>query len=77
MSIPGIKKVSDMIRLTADLPIVSILTLAHLATKQGVTITESIRRAIRTEHLLCKRREEGNKVLLEKNGAFTELVFAR
>jgi len=65
------------IRLTADLPLAEANTLQQLAAKQRVTITEALRRAIVTEGLLQERRDEGSKVLLEKNGKLSELIFNR
>jgi hypothetical protein len=68
---------SDKIRLTADLPFAEINVLKELAAQQGVTMTEALRRAIATEGLLQERRKTGSKVLLEKNGDLSELVFTR
>lgn len=68
---------SDKVRLTADLPVAEINALKELAAQQGVTLTEALRRAIATEGLLQERRKGGSKVLLEKNGEISELVFTR
>jgi hypothetical protein len=68
---------SNKVRLTADLPISEVTLLKDLAEKQKVTLTEALRRAIKTEGLLQERRDDGAKVLLEKNGALTELIFNR
>lgn len=70
-------KTSDKIRLTADLPIAEANALKELATMQGVTLTEALRRAIATEGTLQARRKAGSKVLLEKDGKLSELVFTR
>jgi hypothetical protein len=69
--------VSNKVRLTADLPLIEVSLLKDLASKQGVTLTEALRRAIATEGLLQQRRDAGSKVLLEKNGALTEVIFTR
>jgi hypothetical protein len=71
------KAKQEKVRLTADLSFEDAATLKKLAAKQGVSITEALRRAIATDGLLQERRSEGSKVLLEKNGQFTELVFTR
>jgi hypothetical protein len=70
-------KTSDKIRLTADLPIAEANALKELAALQGVTVTEALRRAIATEGTLQARRKTGSKVLLEKDGKFSELLFTR
>lgn len=67
---------SDKVRLTADLPFAEATILKELAARQGVTMTEALRRAIATEGLLRDRRDDGSKVLLEKDGQYRELVFA-
>lgn len=68
---------SDKVRLTADLPFAEANALKELAAQQGVTMTEALRRAIATEGLLQDRRNSGSKVLLEKDGNLSELVFTR
>jgi hypothetical protein len=68
---------TDKVRLTADLPFAEANILKELAAQQGVTMTEALRRAIATEGLLQGRRKTGSKVLLEKNGQLSELVFTR
>ena len=68
-------KTAGKIRLTAELPIAEANVLKELAAQQGVTVTEALRRAIATEGTLRRRRSAGSKVLLEKDGKFTELVF--
>ena len=68
---------SDKVRLTADLPIAEVNELKELAGQQGITLTEALRRAIATEAVLQGRRKSGSKVLLEKDGAMSELVFTR
>lgn len=70
-------KTTDKVRLTADLPIAEANALKELASLQGVTVTEALRRAIATEGTLQARRKAGSKVLLEKDGKFSELVFTR
>ena len=68
---------TDKIRLTADLPLAEANALKDLAALQGITLTEALRRAIATEGLLQERRKAGSKVLLEKDGKLSELVFTR
>lgn len=70
-------KTTDKVRLTADLPIAEAMALKELAAMQGVTVTEALRRAIATEGALQARRRSGSKVLLEKDGKISELVFTR
>lgn len=77
VNVPKKVDVSNKVRLTADLPLIEVSLLKDLASKQGVTLTEALRRAIATEGLLQQRRESGSKVLLEKNGALTEVIFTR
>ena len=68
---------SDKVRLTADLPFAEANALKELAAQQGVTMTEALRRALATDGLLQDRRKSGSKVLLEKDGNLSELVFTR
>ena len=68
---------TEKVRVTADLPFAEVSALKDLASKQNVTMTEALRRAIATESLLQSRRSEGSKVLLENSGKLTELVFTR
>ena len=68
---------TDKVRLTADLPFTEANVLKELAAQQGVSLTEALRRAIATEGMLQGRRQAGSKVLLEKNGQLSELVFTR
>lgn len=70
-------KAFDKVRLTADLPFAEVTVLKDLAAQQGISMTEALRRAIATEGLLQKRRQGGSKVLLEKNGNYSELLFTR
>ena len=65
------------VRVTADLPTAEVQALKTLALQQNISITEALRRAISTENLLQERRNAGNKVLLEKGGNLSELVFTR
>jgi hypothetical protein len=69
--------VSGKARLTAELPFSELNVLKELAEQQGVTITEALRRAIATEGLLQQRRRSGSRVLLEKDGTYSELLFTR
>ena len=73
----GTAKSAHKVRLTADLPYAEVDALKVLAEKQGVTMTEALRRAIATEKLLAERRAKGSRVLLDDNGRVTELVFSR
>ena len=68
---------SEKVRLTADLSFSDASALKELAASQGVSMTEALKRAISTEKLLHERRNTGSKVLLEKGGTLTELLFTR
>lgn len=68
---------SDKVRVTADLPFAEVNALKELAAQQNVSMTEALRRAIATEGLIQQRRKSGSKVLLEKDGDLSELVFMR
>ena len=68
---------SGKVRLTVDLPLEEANALKNLAAQQGVTMTQALRNAISTENLLQERRSGGSRVLLEKNGDYSELVFTR
>lgn len=70
-------KDNEKVRLTADLSVNDINALKELALQQGVTMTEALKRAIATDSVLQSRRREGSKVLLEKGGKLSELIFTR
>ena len=65
----------DKVRVTADLPPSVMEKLRQVAEAQDISLTEALRRAITTEALLQERRRQGAKVLLEKDGKFSEVVF--
>lgn len=67
----------EKVRVTADLPFDEVDSLRDLAAQQGISMTEALRRAIATEGLLQKRRNDGSRILLEKDGRMSELLFTR
>jgi hypothetical protein len=66
------------VRLNADLSPDVAAALKELAKAQNITLAEALIRAISTESILVKRREQGAKVILDDgNGKLSELVFSR
>ncbi|MFJ1259030.1 ribbon-helix-helix domain-containing protein [Cupriavidus sp. CuC1] len=66
------------VRLNADLAPDVAEALQHLAARNGISLSEAVRRAISTEAYLQEMRDSGGKVLIEENGGrLKELVFVR
>lgn len=65
------------VRLNADLAPDVAQALEDLASTQGISLSEAVRRAISTESFLQRKRSAGSKVLLEEDGKLKELVFVR
>jgi hypothetical protein len=70
---------SDIVKISANLPADAVEALKKLAAKRGISMTEVLRTAIGTEAYLDKARtEDRQKVLLEdEKGKIRELVFTR
>lgn len=67
----------EKVRLNADLSLDVANALKTLASSQNVSLTEALSRAISTEAVLVRRRQQGAKVILEQDGNTSELIFAR
>lgn len=66
------------VRLNADLAPDVAQALQNLATRNGISLSEAVRRAISTEAYLQETRDSGGKVLIEEGGGrLKELVFVR
>ncbi|MBJ7311196.1 hypothetical protein ACFOLJ_27390 [Rugamonas sp. CCM 8940] len=66
------------VRLNADLSPAVAAALKDLAKAQNVSLTEALSRAISTESVLAKRRQQGAKVVIDDgNGKLSEVIFAR
>jgi hypothetical protein len=64
------------VRLNADLAPDVAEALKTLAKKNGISLSEAVRRAISTEFFLQKGRDSGAKILIEdKKGKLKEIVF--
>ena len=73
-TVRNVKKV----RLNADLAPDVAEALQHLAARNGISLSEAVRRAISTEAYLQETRDSGGKVLIEGgDGRLKELVFVR
>ena len=69
---------SGTIRITADISADLVNALATRAKAQGISLTEALSRAIAREKLLSDQMDTSNtKVLVEKNGALTQLSFRK
>ena len=53
------------VKISANLSIEVVDTLKSIARKQGISMTEALRRAIGTEKFLLDSEEEGSKILIE------------
>lgn len=56
---------SDVVKVTVNLPKNLVDAVKELASKRHVTLTEVIRNAIGTEKFLADAHEEGSKILIE------------
>lgn len=65
------------VRLNADLAPDVAQALQDLASAQGISLSEAVRRAISNEAFLQRKRSAGSKVLLEEDGKLRELVFLK
>ena len=64
------------VRVSVNLPQAVVDVLKELAEKDGVTMTEVLRKSILTEKFLDDEATRGNKILIEdKNKRFRQLVF--
>ncbi|WP_035238714.1 ribbon-helix-helix protein, CopG family [Desulfobacter vibrioformis] len=64
------------LRVSVNLPENIVETLKQLAARDGITMTEVIRKAIMTEKLLSDELKEGNKILIEdQSKKFRQLIF--
>lgn len=69
---------SGTIRITADISADLVNALAARAKAQDISLTEALSRAIAREKLLSDQMDTSNtKVLVEKNGALTQLSFRK
>lgn len=67
----------NKVRINAELPPGIAQQLVDLTKRRGTSLSEVIRQAIATESYMQDRVDEGAKILIERNGVFKEIVFAR
>lgn len=62
-------------KLIVNLPTESVEGVRDLAKRTGMTMTETIRRALGVQQFLSDEVDKGSKILIEdKNGKFRQLV---
>ena len=62
-------------RVTFNLSDDQVLFLQYQASKEGLTVTDILRRAINTEKFLIEQWNAGNKVLIEeRDGRFKQVT---
>jgi hypothetical protein len=66
--ISRIERTTPMKKVTVNLSDETIEDLKAVAEKQGITLTEAIRKAIATEKFVQDERDEGAKILVERPG---------
>lgn len=67
---------SDVIKMSVNLPTETVQTLRDLAEKRNTTMTEVLRQAIGTEKYIDQVSEDKGKVLVEDSeGRVRQLVF--
>jgi hypothetical protein len=62
------------IKMTIALPEKDVERLTEIATKEGISKTEALRRAIATERYFVEQREKGHKVLIENSNKEMRIV---
>ena len=62
------------VKTTLNLPAQSSELLRTLADQRGTTLAEVIRRALQLEQYLTQIRDEGGRILVEKDASMKELV---
>ncbi|MGF1481268.1 MAG: ribbon-helix-helix protein, CopG family [Cyanophyceae cyanobacterium] len=62
-------------KVTVALPLETIEKIKLIANRHGLTMTDAIRRAVTTEDYIENAIKEGNKVLLQKEDNYREVVF--
>lgn len=72
----GVRRGHNTVKLTVNLPSVTVAALRGLAAERGVTQTEVVRQAIEGEHFLREEIQNGGRVLIEQaDGSLVHLVF--
>jgi Ribbon-helix-helix protein, copG family len=64
-----------LVKVSFELPDDEYQQIMQLAQRQGISITKAIRQAIQTEVFMDQMTRDGFKVVVEGNGARTELSF--
>jgi metal-responsive CopG/Arc/MetJ family transcriptional regulator len=73
---PSARSPSNIKRMTISLNDETAEMLDYLATSQGISQNEALRRAIATEKYLKEELQSGNRILVQKsNNEIRELVF--
>jgi metal-responsive CopG/Arc/MetJ family transcriptional regulator len=73
---PSARSPSNIKRMTISLNDETAEMLDYLATSQGISQNEALRRAIATERYLKEELQGGNRILVQKsNNEIRELVF--
>lgn len=63
-------------KLSVNLPDEAVEALRELSAREGITMTEALRRAISVQRFLQEQEAEGGKVLVEdKDKSIRQLVF--
>ncbi|HEY6235821.1 MAG TPA: hypothetical protein VIW69_12030 [Candidatus Elarobacter sp.] len=72
---PSANVTTDLKKVTVNFAIESYRVLADLATKQGVTMSEALRRAIKLHAFLMHKLANGDTIIVRKeNGTEVELM---
>lgn len=70
-------KMSQSVRITANLPASVANEMKNMANRDGVSMTEILRRAISREKFFEEAKNKNEKIILqESNGKMKEVVFA-
>ena len=66
---------SDLTKVTFNLPNNELEALRSLAARRGSTVTSTLRKAIDTEVFLDEQERKGAKILIEEpNGTFSRVI---
>lgn len=70
------ERTRNIVKVSANLPADVVATLRDLAERQGITMTEVLRRAISTEKFIEDTRASGSRILIQdREEKVRELVY--
>jgi hypothetical protein len=65
---------SDSVKVTVNLPASVVAELRAISTNNHITLTDAIRQSIQINKYLLDQEQMNGKLLIEKDGKFTQIV---